>query len=77
MHLTSMPDILHVGDSSRRVAGLAMPPARREPDCQPPAGLIRHALRVVLTGVAFTGFFFGAALLGSVVLQLVRLGQAA
>ena len=46
---------------------------RREPDHRPPAGLIRHVLRVALTGVAFTGFFLGAALLGSVVLQLVRL----
>ena len=50
-----------------------MSPDRRDSDRRPPAGFIRHALRVALTGVAFTGFFFGAALLGSVVLQLLRL----
>jgi hypothetical protein len=50
-----------------------MPPDRREPDRGPPAGPIRHVLRVVLTAVAFSGFFLGAALLGSVVLQLARI----
>ena len=49
-----------------------MPPDRRMPDCRPPAGLIRHVLRVALTGVAFSGFFCGAALFGWVVLPLVH-----
>lgn len=42
------------------------------PACRPSAGLIRHVLRVALTGIAFLVFFGGAALLGSVVLQLVH-----
>ena len=49
-----------------------MPLDYHEPDGRPPAGPIRHILRVALTGVAFTGFFCGAALLGAVVLQLVH-----
>lgn len=43
-------------------------PARR-----PPAGFLRHASRVALTGVAFAGFFCGAALLGWILLRLVHL----
>ena len=50
-----------------------MPPDHHEPDVRPSVGLIRHVLRVALTGVAFTGFFCGAAFLGSVVLQLVHI----
>jgi 1-acyl-sn-glycerol-3-phosphate acyltransferase len=45
---------------------------RREP--RPPAGLVRHLLRVGLTGIAFAGFFLGAAMLGWLVLELVHLG---
>jgi len=41
---------------------------------RPPAGLLRHVLRVVLTGIAFVTFFSGASLLGWVVLRLVHLG---
>jgi 1-acyl-sn-glycerol-3-phosphate acyltransferase len=41
---------------------------------RPPAGVVRHVLRVALTGVAFVGFFSGASLLGWVVLRLVHLG---
>lgn len=61
------------GKGATIVAGLAMTPDRREHDRRPPAGLIRHVLRVALTAVAFTGFFLGAAFLGSVLLQLARL----
>jgi 1-acyl-sn-glycerol-3-phosphate acyltransferase len=43
------------------------------PLCRPPAGLLRHVLRVALTGAAFAGFFSGSALLGWVVLRLVHL----
>jgi 1-acyl-sn-glycerol-3-phosphate acyltransferase len=61
------------GNRATIVAGLAMIPDRCERARRPPAGPIRHVLRVALTAVAFTGFFLGAAFLGSVVLQLVRL----
>jgi len=50
-----------------------MPPDCREPDRRPSGGRIRHVLRVTLTAIAFSSFFLGAALLGSVILQLVHL----
>lgn len=44
------------------------------PSQRPGAGLVRHVLRVALTGATFAAFFCGAALLGWVVLKLVHLG---
>jgi len=52
------------------VAGFMRPD---QPALRPPAGLLHHILRVGLTGVAFAGFFGGAALLGWVVLRGVHL----
>jgi 1-acyl-sn-glycerol-3-phosphate acyltransferase len=48
---------------------LAEKPARR-----PWVGSVHHGLRVALTGLAFGGFFLGAALLGWFVLRLAHLG---